>query len=100
MAKTIMVTPEELDSTATKIEGLAADYKSLYDKLYDKAGEMRATWEGKDNVAYIIQIEGFKDNLAEMHQLMLNYADFLKKSATAYRNTQDEIAKNAGKLAN
>ena len=33
MAKTIMVTPEMLESVASDIEGLAADYKAQYDAL-------------------------------------------------------------------
>lgn len=31
MARTIQVTPEQLESAAGRIEGLAADYKSQYD---------------------------------------------------------------------
>lgn len=36
MAKIIQVTPELLESTAGKIEGLAGDYKTQYDQLYSE----------------------------------------------------------------
>lgn len=36
MAKIIQVTPELLESTAGKIEGLAGDYKTQYDQLSAK----------------------------------------------------------------
>lgn len=100
MARTIQVTPEQLETTATRIESLAADYKTAYDKLYSETDAMAATWSGKDNVAFVNQIAGFKDDFAKMHTLMNNYADFLRKSAKAYRDTQDTITSEARKLAN
>ena len=100
MARTIQVTPEQLESAAGRIEGLAADYKSQYDALYNETNAMSSTWDGKDNVAFVDQIAGFKDDFAKMHTLMLNYADFLRKSAKAYRDTQDTVVSEARKLIN
>ena len=100
MARTIQVTPEQLESTAGRIESLAADYKAQYDQLYSETNAMASTWNGKDNVAFVSQIDGFKDDFTKMHTLMLNYADFLRKSAKAYRDTQDTVVSEARKLVN
>lgn len=100
MAKIIEVTPEQLETTAGRIDGLAADYKTQYEKLYSETSAMANTWSGKDNVAFINQIDGFKDDLQKMHTEMCNYADYLKQTAKAYRNTQDNIVTEARKLAN
>ena len=100
MARTIQVTPEQLESAAGRIEGLAADYKSQYDALYNETNAMASTWQGKDNTAFVDQIAGFKDDFEKMHTLMLNYADFLRKSAKAYRDTQDTVVCEARKLIN
>lgn len=100
MARTIQVTPEQLESTASRIESLAADYKTQYDQLYSETNAMATTWSGKDNVAFINQIDGFKDDFAKMHALMLSYADFLRTSAKAYRETQDNIVTEARRLVN
>ena len=100
MARTIQVTPEQLESAAGRIEGLAADYKSQYDALYNETNAMASTWQGKDNTAFVDQIAGFKDDFEKMHTLMLNYADFLRKSAKAYRETQDSVVSEARKLIN
>ena len=100
MARTIQVTPEQLESTAGRIESLAADYKTQYDQLYSETNAMASTWSGKDNVAFVNHIDGFKDDFAKMHTLMLNYADFLRKSAKAYRDTQDTVVSEARKLVN
>ena len=100
MARTIQVTPELLESTAGRIDGLAGDYKTQYDALYSETDAMRSTWQGKDNVAFVDQIAGFKDDFEKMYNLMLNYADFLRKSAKAYRETQDTVTSEARKLVN
>ena len=100
MARTIQVTPEQLESAAGRIEGLAADYKSQYDALYNETNAMASTWNGKDNTAFVDQIAGFKDDFEKMHTLMLNYADFLRKSAKAYRDTQNTVVSEARKLVN
>lgn len=100
MAKTIQVTPEQLESAAGRIESLAAEYKTQYDALYSETNAMASTWQGKDNTAFIDQIAGFKDDFEKMHTLMLNYADFLRKSAKAYRETQDTVTAEARKLVN
>lgn len=100
MARNIEVTPEQLESTAGRIEGLAAEYKNQYDQLYSETNAMASTWSGKDNVAFTDQIAGFKDDFEKMHALMLQYADFLRKSAKAYRDTQDTVVAEARKLVN
>ncbi len=100
MARTIQVTPEQLESAAGIIESLAGDYKTQYDKLYSETNAMASTWNGKDNTAFVGQIAGFKDDFEKMHKLMLNYADFLRKSAKAYRDTQNTVVTEAKKLVN
>lgn len=100
MARNIQVTPELMESTAGRIEGLAADYQTQYDNLYSETNAMASTWDGKDNVAFVDQIAGFKDDFKKMHSLMLQYADFLRKSAKAYRDTQDTVVAEARKLVN
>lgn len=100
MARTIQVTPEQLESTAGKIESLSAEYKNQYNQLYNETGAMATTWQGKDNLAYTEQIGGFKDDFEKMNTLMNNYADFLRKSAKAYRETQQTITDQARKLVN
>ncbi len=100
MARTIQVTPEQLESAAGKIEGLAAEYKTQYEQLYSETNAMAATWSGKDNTAFVDQIAGFKNDFEKMHDLMNHYAEFLRKSAKAYRDTQDSVVSEARKLVN
>lgn len=100
MARIIEVTPEELETTATRIESLASDYQNLYNQLYSQTDSMASTWQGKDNIAFTDQISGFKDDFAKMFELMNRYVSFLRMSAKTYQGTQDQVASEARKLTN
>ena len=100
MAQKIMVTPEMLESTASSIEGLANEYKAQYNELYSTTGNLASTWSGADNVAFVNQIEGFKDDLEKMYSLMNRYAEYLRTTAKAYRETQEAVVKQAKSLVN
>jgi WXG100 family type VII secretion target len=100
MARNIQVTPEQLETTAGRIESMATEYKTQYQKLYSETDAMASTWSGKDNVAFVQQIAGFKDDLEKMFTLMNQYADFLRKSAKTYRETQEAVTSEARKLVN
>ena len=100
MAKQIQVTPEELINAAGRIESLAAEYQKQYNNLYSETNAMSSTWNGEDNVAFVNQIAGFQDDFVKMHQLMINYATFLRNSAKAYSDTQQAIINQAKKLIN
>ena len=100
MGTKIKVTPALLVSTASRIESLASDYKKQYDLMYSETGAMAAEWGGKDNLAFIEQISGFKDDFEKMRSLMTSYADFLRKSAKSYSDTQTTIVNNAKRLTN
>ena len=43
MARNIQVTPETLESAASRIEALANDYQSQYDSLYRETGALRTS---------------------------------------------------------
>ena len=100
MSRTIIVDPAKLESAAGKMDAQAADYESIYKQLYSEVDGMAAAWQGKDNIAFTNQIKGFEDDFQKMVALMREYSEFLKKSAVAYRTTQDEIVAGAKRLTN
>lgn len=99
LARKITVTPELLMSASEKIETIAMDYQKVYMKLYTEIENMKSAWDGADNVAFITQVQGFEDDFQLMYRLMLEYASFLRMSAKAYQQTQDDIVSAAGGLS-
>ena len=96
----IVVNPSKLESVAYQIEQGAADYGKLYQQLFTEVEGMEKAWQGTDNIAYTTQIEGFRDDLNKIKQILEQYALFLKESAKLYKNTQEEIVNKAKKLRN
>ena len=95
----IVVTPQELISTAGLIEGLAGDYAQLYTALFSDVSSLRTAWQGKDNQAFTQQIEGFRNDFKEMKALMDAYAKFLKDAANSYISTQEAVIDAVSKLS-
>ena len=97
----IRVSPEKLTAAAQQIEGLASDYKGQYEQMYRATDEMKVKgFDDKAGEAFINQIAGFKDDLTRMYELMNEYAAFLRQSAAAYTQTQNEAVARAQQLRN
>ncbi len=100
MSIKISVEPQALDNCAAKFEEQCVAYERTYRNLYQCVDEMRAGWQGKDNLAYTAQIRGFEQDFVQMVRLMRNYAQFLRSSSQAYRATQEDRAAKARTLTN
>lgn len=100
MAKTIKVTPEELERTAADIANAADHYKDLYEEFYTVTSSMADSWKGVDNMEFINRIDGFRQDFQNMYNEMVRYSNFLKSSAVTYRETQDTVVSQAKSLIN
>lgn len=96
--RSIFVEPERLDSIANNIQDANQEYDRTYQAIYEQVDKMSLSWKGKDNVAFTNQIRSFEDDLRHISTIMRQYADFLRNSARAYRETQDEITAQASHL--
>lgn len=99
MAKRIMVDPEKLDKASTKIGQQSGEYEQQYKQLFTEVTTMGAAWKGVDNKAFVDRITLFEEDFKAMKALMIEYSEFLKLSATNYKNTQNAIADSARKLS-
>ena len=95
----IIVGTGRLDSTADRVDRLADSYEAEYGALYGTVRDLQNAWSGEDNVAFTTQIEGFRDDFQRMTRLVRDYAAYLRKSASAYRDTQDSVAGSAKTLS-
>lgn len=100
MSIKIQVDPARLDSSAGQIEQQTLSYEKNYRRLFQEVSAMGSGWQGKDNQAFVSQIQGFEKDFQQMAALMREYAAFLKLSAKTYRQTQDERAQMARRLVN
>ena len=96
--RTIRVEPSRLESAAANIENADADYNRIYQAMYAEVDKMSSSWQGKDNTMFTSQIKEFQYDLRQISIVMREYANFLRTSARAYREAQDEIYSRATKL--
>ena len=92
----IYVDPSQLDSAASRIESQNQEYERIYNSLYSEVDKMSANWQGKDNLEFTNRVMAFKGDFRQIS--MSQYAQFLRNSARAYRETQDELYSSASRL--
>lgn len=98
MNNMINVDPSSLEQTAARVESADSDYQRMFNSLYSEVDRLETNWGGKDNKAFSGKIRSFEEDLRQISLIMRQYAEFLRASAKAYRETQDELANCAGKL--
>lgn len=94
----IVVDTDQMRAVGQRVEQAKERYNGAVQKLYNSVQAMQANWQGEDNQAYTDQIMGFQNDFTNMSTLLQQYADFLKNTATAYAETQDNVASDARAL--
>ena len=95
----ITVEPEQLESCAARMDERNQDYVRQSAQIFEAVDNMSNAWKGKDNIAFTSRISRFEAEFRQLSLLCTQYSDFLKKSARAYRETQDELASRVSSLS-
>lgn len=95
---TIIVDPTSLENVASRIDAKRSDYERTYQNLYAEVDKLSSSWQGKDNMEFTNRIRSYQMDFREISIILNQYADFLRHSARAYRESQDELYNNASKL--
>lgn len=95
MAGELLVTPQELESTAQRVEEQVSKYKACYDRIYSAVDSLSAHWNGEANQAFAAQIRGFQNDFESMQKLLAKYAEFLRVGGNNYQNAENIIIENA-----
>ena len=94
----IVVDPSRLESTASNVENSNSDYQRIYNALYVEVDKMSSVWQGKDNTAFTNKIKAYQDDFRQISIILNEYVNFLRNSARAYRETQDELYNATARL--
>jgi WXG100 family type VII secretion target len=97
--RSITVQPEQLESCAARMDDKNQDYLNGTIELFNAVDTMGNAWKGKDNQAFTTRISKFQSDFRQLSMLCTQYSEFLKNSARAYRQTQDQLISQANKLA-
>jgi len=97
--RSIYVEPDRLIETAGKVEQANSEYEQNYKAIYSEVDKLSSTWKGKDNTMFTNQIKSYQNDFIQISIILKQYADFLRNTARAYREAQDEAYCDASRLA-
>ena len=99
MGSTIKVDTAAITQAANKINGYITSYETSYVRVNQLSEEVDKTWDGTDNDKYKEQLAEFQGDFIDLQNKLKDYVDFLKKAVTEYETAQDNLTKDASKLA-
>lgn len=73
----------------------ADSYNDLIQNLYKRVEQMQSIWQGVDHLAFQNQLEEFRPSLNEMYQVILEYSNVLKQTASVYEKLQQDRVQQA-----
>ena len=96
--RSISVKMANVEQVANKMEEMVISYKQSYNQLFDEVDLLKSSWQGKDNMAFSNAISAYEDDFNQMYILIWQYIEFLRASAKAYTNLQDELTQSVTAL--
>ncbi len=100
MAKTVFdVTPEELESSASRIENKVNEFVKTYNNIYTAVSDLRVTYKGEASDTFNQRIEGYKNDFSAAEKALKNYVQFLRDYAAKIRSTENNIKGQASSLS-
>ncbi|MCD8198538.1 MAG: WXG100 family type VII secretion target [Lachnospiraceae bacterium] len=90
--ESIKVTPENLRSKATEVDAKAEEYYAEYRALLNDVATLTSSdWTGEEASEFLAKVNDFEDDFNKMRELMQEYANHLRTSATNYEDTQNSV---------
>ncbi len=93
------VTPEELESSANKVEGKTSEFAKAYKSIYTAVSDLRVTFKGEASDTFNQRIEGYKNDFTAAEKALKNYVQFLREYASKMKQTENDIKSKANSLS-
>lgn len=93
------VTPEELETSANKIEGKTSEFTKAYNSIYTAVSDLRVTFKGEASDTFNQRVEGYKNDFSAAEKALKEYVQFLREYATKIKGTENEIKSKASALS-
>ena len=90
MEGTILVTPEQLESTANEFNGIMAQVKNLASNMTDQINGMGTKWQGDASTAYINKFNQLQDDINRLAAMINEHVTDLNDMANRYRTTEQK----------
>ena len=85
------VTPEEIESSAVKVENKT--------KEFVKVSDLRINYKGEASDTFNHRIEGYRNDFSAAEKALNNYVQFLREYAARVKSVENEVKNKAGALS-
>lgn len=94
----LKASPEEIRTAGKSLVGNTESYLGSVKSLYETVDTLQNNWKGADNVQFANTVNGYKENINALGQVIGNYGVFLQETANSLEKLQAEIAQQASNL--
>lgn len=99
MEGTILVTPEQLETTATEFNNVMSQVKSLTNSMTEQVNGLSAKWQGDASQAYVSKFNQLNDDIERMASMINEHVNDLNQMASVYRNAEQANEELGNSLA-
>lgn len=95
----ILVTPEQLESTANEFNSIMTQVQSLATNMTDQVNGLSAKWQGEASTAYVNKFNQLNDDIAKLAAMINEHVTDLNEMASLYRSTEQANEELGNSLA-
>ena len=94
----LLVTPEEMESTANNLEGVQGQVDNITQQMLEEARSLTSVWEGDAATAYVNKFNTLEDDMQKMRNMLREHVDDLREMAGSYRRAEEANSAQAQAL--
>ena len=94
----IIANYEEMYTCAKNIVEAADEYIKNVEDLYKIVDDLNNAWKSSASLTYQKAVNQYKDDMKKLGLAVGGYGKFLGEAINIHKNTDDDIASNAGRL--
>lgn len=100
MENELLVTPEELQRTATSFSTRGKSIAATTDSMMKLVENLTSVWEGDASGAYIKTFQGLQDDILKINNKIQEHASDLNEIAENYIRAENQTAETNSALPN
>ena len=98
MDATLLVTPEQLQSTASSFSAKATQVKALHDSMIEKVNSLAGSYTGEAAEAYASKFAALRSSMETIHNMIQEHVRDLNAIAEQYTTAENQAKAVANDL--
>lgn len=98
MEATLLVTPQELTSTASTFSAKATQVKALHDSMLERVRSLNSTWTGDAASAYTNKFNALQSSMETIYNMIQEHVRDLNAIAEQYTSAETQATAAANDM--